>query len=457
MPLAKKKVLSSLSLKVLLAYIVGVVLSITLITLLVYWLMTYQLGSLTAADLSALTEEMAGKLRFDKTGTPIGFDESAEEFAWIFESLRHEVAYRVLDANGNTILTSEAGEIFWPHQKISGSPSPGNFNFTRIESLIHGETVMFTHEGHRWFLQFAVSARFYLLMYQGFALPFMGVGIGAFSLVLLFVFGACAIVTLGYTFRPLRKISESAAAISPRSMHTRLDLKGVPSEISPLVESFNLALDRLEHGYRIQRDFMATAAHELKTPLALFRAQIEMTGEDRYRESLLDDVAHMARQVQQLLLLAEVSDKRNYTLTKLDVSKIVTEVVAYLKPLADNKSVRLTMSLQNYEGWLGDQSALFVLLKNLLENAIQHAPADTQVHIIIEKTTITVRDFGPGIEQKNLSHIFERFWRGPERRDHGAGLGLAICLEIALAHNWKLVAKKAYPGLKFCLLASEGT
>lgn len=101
--------------------------------------------------------------------------------------------------------------------------------------------------------------------------------------------------------------------------------------------------------------------------------------------------------------------------------------------------------------WKADRGALFTLLKNLLENVIQHAPAGTAVSVDIQSDMVTVRDCGPGVDAAQLPLLFERFWRGAHRRDHGAGLGLAICQEIALTHGWRLTAERAEPGLRFRL------
>lgn len=97
--------------------------------------------------------------------------------------------------------------------------------------------------------------------------------------------------------------------------------------------------------------------------------------------------------------------------------------------------------------WNADRGALFTLLKNLMENAIQHAPAGSDVHVDINAQTITLRDYGPGVAIDELPLLFTRFWRGTHRRDSGAGLGLAICQEIAVAHGWTLTAKNVQPGL----------
>lgn len=451
MPFVKPAWLSSLSFKVLLAYLIGVVLSILLMTLVTLWLMVYQSGFVSGADVGELTKEMAGKLRFDEAGRPTGFTADRDDLAWVYDSLKQETAYRVLDEAGQTALVSVAGDAFWQPDDATRKRQLGHFEFERDGLLVHGATAVVVHEGQTWYLQFAVSARFFQLMHHGFALPFMGVGIILFSLVLLFVFGISTYITLGHTLKPLRQVSEAAAAISPRSLHARLAVERVPSEITPLVNSFNQVLDRLEQGYTSQREFLATAAHELKTPLALIRAQIEVEDKNELRMALLNDVTHMARQVQQLLLLAEVSEVQNYQVTDVDVSDVASEVIRYLKPMAEAGTVQLMLEHDPGVIWRADRAALFTLLKNLLENAIQHAPEHTQVQISITAEQLQIRDWGPGVSEDQLPRLFVRFWRGAHRRDHGAGLGLAICQEIAQAQGWTLSAHRGKPGLCFQL------
>lgn len=445
--------LNSLSFKVLIAYLIGVVLSITLVILVTFWVMVFKSHYFAVNDIVRIAEEQAGQLRFDDKGYPIDLDVDHDDLAWVFDSFRQEAAYRILDASGHTVLASAAGEKFW-YPLPAGPRQPGPFEFQHNGTLIHAATALIRHEGKDWYLQFAVSARFHYFLHRYFALPFMGIAMLLLSTVLLFVFGVCAYITLRYTFKPLRQVSESAAAISPRSLHARLSAKGMPLEISPLVDSFNRVLDRLEQGYRIQQEFLATAAHELKTPLALIRAQIEVKGEGEDRDALLNDVAHMARQVQQLLLLAEVSEAQNYSLSRVDVAEVSAEVAHYLLPMAEAAGVRVSITHTLVVYWQADRAALFSLLKNLLENAIQHAPAASAVHIDIQPMVITVRDWGPGVSLEQLSHLFVRFWRGPHRRDHGAGLGLAICQEIAQAHGWTLTAHRANPGLCFKMVCA---
>lgn len=452
MPFVETTWRNSISFKVLLAYVAGVGLSTLLIALGAFALIGSKSDILLTTDVAERTHELAGKLRFDAAGRPIGFDASEGDRVWTFMSLGEEIGYRVLDSKANVVLTS-TDDAFWASVATDHPAEHSPFKFERKGIVMYAVTSPVEHDGTTWYLQFAASKRLMNLLHKGFAWPFMTAGIALFSLVLLFVFGACAYFTLGYALKPLREVSESAAAISPRSLNARLESKTVPSEVAPLVGSFNSALERLEQGYRLQQEFLATAAHELKTPLALIRAQIELMTPDRARDSLLDDVEHMTRQVQQLLLLAETSEAHNYSFAAVNVAEVTRQAADYLQRMADAADVRVVLvgQVDTQTSWRADRSALFTLLKNLLENAIEHAPAGTEVRVEFSTDSLTVRDWGPGVQHAQLSQLFTRFWRGAHRRDHGAGLGLTICLEIARAHGWSLTAHRAEPGLSFRL------
>ncbi len=453
--------LNSLGVKILLAYVVGAVLSIVLIVAAAFAVIDSKGDLLSGFDVADTAREMSRELRFDERGLPvsIGSDPSARhhgldighknDLAGLFQSLKGEAAYRVLDQSGKEVLASATGVAFWPSASAAARLERGSFDFEHDGVAMRGATEPLIRDGKTWYVQFAVSKRFIYLMYDAFALPMAMAGVGLFSLVLLLVFGPCVYFTLRYALTPVRRISEAAAEISPRSLHARLLAPTAPSEIRPLVESFNRALDRLEQGYRVQQEFLATAAHELKTPLALVRAQVELGAPTEQRRMLLHDVDHMSRQVQQLLHLAEASEVQNYRPADIDMHEAVREAAVYLQRMADAAGVRLELPERNAEvRWRADRGALFTLLKNLLENAIQHTPAGTLVTVEVDSVSLTVRDWGEGVPHDQLTKIFTRFWRSEHRRDQGAGLGLTICQEIALAHGWTLRAHRADPGLR---------
>ena len=444
--------LNSIRLKVVMSFIAGTLLSVVLIVLVVA--LALQSDVLARMDMSDMAEELSSKIALDRDGKPYLESEDHPDIEWAFDSLGREVAYRVVDGAGNVALLSDAGRRFWPDGLLPRGAGPERFDFERDGVVFFAATEPIAASGDTWFLQVAVSNRMMHLLHR-VAVPLVGAGIALFTLVLLVAFGLCTWITLRYTLRPLQDVSASAAGISLHSMHARLRADAVPGEIAPLVDSFNRVLERLEQAYRAQQEFLANAAHELKTPLAMIRAQVELGVEgEADRAALLKDVAYMSRQVQQLLLLAEASEATNYEFGTVRVSEVADEAIAYLQRMAEAGDVKLAVSTVDDDlEWRADHGALFTLLKNLLENAIEHAPAGSRVSVEIARASLSVRDHGPGVDGAQLALLFERFWRGPHRRDLGAGLGLSICQEVARAHGWRLIAERAEPGLRFTLSA----
>jgi signal transduction histidine kinase len=193
------------------------------------------------------------------------------------------------------------------------------------------------------------------------------------------------------------------------------------------------------------------AAHELKTPLALIRGEIELS-DMAGRDLLLKDLDFMARQVQQLLQLAEASETKNYAFEPVDAAQVATDAACNLSRLGETCNVLIEIRKpETPVGIRADPGALFILVKNLVENAIHHSPAGQVVLVWIDPDGMTVRDAGKGIASEDLPRLFERFWRGAGANHAGAGLGLSICREIASAHGWRLEARSSPvpPGAEF--------
>jgi len=156
------------------------------------------------------------------------------------------------------------------------------------------------------------------------------------------------------------------------------------------------------------------------------------------------------RSIQQLLHLAEASEPQNYEFAPVEAESVVFEVMNYLERLASQQGVTFQAIVEpGLTLPRADRGALFTLLKNLLENAVQHSRAGSVVRLAGSATRITVKDEGAGVPAQDLPNLFKRFWRSADRRDLGAGLGLSICREIATAHGWELRAKRAEPGMIF--------
>src|SRR5688500_7799837 len=188
MPFVRATWRNSLRVKVLLAYVAGVDLSIAFMALVTMAVVTFQGDSLAGADVADRADDLARMLQYDDEGLPVGFDDSEGDLAsWLYDSLRRETAYRVLDASGKVVLSSAAGALPWPSIGADRRDRPGRFGLEHDGVAMRGATVSVEHDGQVWFLQYAISRRFRELMYR-FALPFTGSGITLFSVLLLLVF-----------------------------------------------------------------------------------------------------------------------------------------------------------------------------------------------------------------------------------------------------------------------------
>ncbi|PPQ26316.1 sensor histidine kinase [Rhodopila globiformis] len=236
---------------------------------------------------------------------------------------------------------------------------------------------------------------------------------------------------------PLEEASLLAQQIGPARTELRLPEARMPRDIVPLVRAVNEALDRLEAGFTMQRDFIADAAHELRTPLAILRAQVEAIDDRGAAAALLSDIEGMARIVNQLI---DVAESDTLTITPDDVADlhaVAVEVAAFMAPVAVAAGKSLAVTGDTAPVWVeGKAGALFPAIRNLVENAIIHTAAGTTVDIAVAPDgRISVHDEGPGIPAEWRDLIFQRFWRGDRRRTGGAGLGLSIVARVVKVHG----------------------
>jgi signal transduction histidine kinase len=205
----------------------------------------------------------------------------------------------------------------------------------------------------------------------------------------------------------------------------------------PLVRAVNQALDRLEEGFRGQREFTADAAHELRTPLAILRTQVDMIDDRELAKSLRDDIESMSRLVNQLLDIAELE---TFVIDEGEVANlaaIATEIAGYIAPLAlsQHKTVAV-IGAEQMVRVRGNADALGRAIRNLVENALTHTAAGTTVEISIDAAgELRVMDRGTGVPSAEREQIFQRFWRRDRRRAGSAGLGLAIVKRIVAMHG----------------------
>lgn len=264
-------------------------------------------------------------------------------------------------------------------------------------------------------------------------------------------------VIAGRSFRPIDRMVDQVEAISDgRSLHRRLNIGAAGQELSRLAGTLNEMIERLETSFGALRRFTADASHELKTPLAVMRADVERamsptsteTEQAVALEEALQQVTRMADLVDSLLTLAR-ADEGRFDLFRepVHLGPLVREVVETARLLGEESELTIDAPIIEEADVLGDLTRLRQLMLNLVTNAIKYTPRDGRVTITLargeEVVTFTVEDSGIGIAAADLPYVFERFWRADRVRSRasergGWGLGLAICQWIAQAHSGQL-------------------
>jgi len=260
--------------------------------------------------------------------------------------------------------------------------------------------------------------------------------VGWITIPILLALLAIDMVIFRRAVAPLLRASQQASQIGPTRTDIRLPTAELPSEIRPLVTAVNQALDRLDDGFRVQRQFTADAAHQLRTPLAVLRTRIETQGDGAGTSELLADINGMSRIVSQLLEIAELDTLELDPNDTADLRAVCAEVVGAIAPyaLAQGKDIALK-GAEEPVAVRGNADMLQRAIFNLAENAIKYTAPSTSVDVeVCGDGAVRVRDCGPGIRPSEQTLIFQRFWRGDHRHTDGAGLGLSIVREVVDDH-----------------------
>jgi two-component system, OmpR family, sensor kinase len=258
----------------------------------------------------------------------------------------------------------------------------------------------------------------------------------------------------GRILEPVNRIASTARSLSQHDLNRRVQVKVPPDELGELVETFNGMLARLEASFESLRRFTADASHELRSPLALMRSELEGTlakerTPEEYQQVLREleaEVEHMTRMVDQLLMLARAdAGALRPAETNLDVADFLHETAARWRPVAESRHVRVDVDAPDSGSVQADPDLLRRVMDNLIDNATRHTPEGTAIQLTGAPTeggwNIDVRDQGPGVPADARPFLFERFARadGARARDTaGAGLGLALSRAIAESHGGSL-------------------
>lgn len=254
----------------------------------------------------------------------------------------------------------------------------------------------------------------------------------------------------GRALKPVTDITAAALMISIENLAERLPVPPTGDELARLTEVLNTMFARLESAVRTLSQFVADASHELRTPLAVIRTTAELAlrrarTPESYRDSLQQVAAEaerMTRLVEELLILAR-SDAaaEEMPLAAVDVREVLADVCDEMRSLAEMRQIRIQPAYGERVGTVaGNRPALHRLFLVLLDNALKFSRPGGEVIVKVEnsdsRVSVAIEDFGAGIRESDLPHIFERFYRADRARSGGGhGLGLSLAKSIARVHG----------------------
>ena len=267
--------------------------------------------------------------------------------------------------------------------------------------------------------------------------------------------GILAYFVSGRALRPLRSFVAQVEQVQPNNLADMKITEEVLPEFRQFSASFNEMLDRLDEGFSTQRQFTGNAAHELRTPLALMQAQLELFSAEHpdVRPETADLIRLLREQTERMTqmtkTLLEMSELRSVPCTdRIELGPMAEEILTDLAPLAEKKGVALVCDGDGV--MTGSDTLIYRLLFNLTENAIRYNRPNGTVRISIaeEETQIVVRvaDSGCGIPEEYRRSIFQPFFRVDKSRSRaygGVGLGLSLVWEIARLHGGEVLVEKS--------------
>lgn len=265
--------------------------------------------------------------------------------------------------------------------------------------------------------------------------------------------------------RPLNTVAEAVSRRGPADL--RPVTTPVPSEMAPLTLALNDFMARLDRSLTQSEDFIAEAAHRVRTPLATVRAQAEVTLRRVDREEnrialkqMIRAVDESSRAAGQLLDHAMVAFRTDHLeQSELDLGAVLDEIVARQGPVADLKDITFEQTINPDCIIMGDTILIQNAVTNIIDNAVKYSPHETVISVTLTRepnsVILTVTDQGPGFEAENINTLTDRFARGTNvGQTVGSGLGLTIANEVARAHNGTLTLTQSTKGTGACVTLS---
>jgi len=376
----------------------------------------------------------------------------------------HQDLYKATDQTGR-IIAQSAG---WPTVLMSANSPYTDFDW-------HGEHYRALRLTHVPVLDREAATPASDFLTVEYASPILPVT-RAVARLRLYIAGGCALLLcvtvplaiwgLRRGLRPLEDLAANAALISTSNWELNPGSEAMSTEeLAPLTKAMSSMLDGLRRAFTQQREFLANAAHELKTPVAILKSTLQSLlqrprSSEEYRaglEQALDDMARLEKLLHSMLRLARAEQwaagSLQRDLAEIDLRSTCDTAVDFLSPLARERGVHIQVSSNGPIPVRADPEDLELVWTNLLENAVRFTPHHTSVLVRLHSDgdcgVVEIADAGPGIPADELPRIFERFHRGDTSRARdtgGYGLGLAISKAVVEAYGGS-ITPKSEPGV----------
>ena len=418
-----------------------------------YRVLARQLDLDETARLTELTTGLHGYLRFE-SGTPtIVFDDSdADQAAFVHDAARY---YQVYDASDGRLLAQAEGLEplglhFTPGEVQAFLDMPGTFDIqTAYGRFRFTNSPIFPASGKAYLLQVGVPLQPMDNALDRYVNLLLWLVLPSLVVVLLAVWWIARVV-----LSPLSRLAADASSIGIGTLNRRLAIRGTGDQLDEVASAFNETLARLESAVAEMRQFSSALAHELRTPLAALRGEIETgllrsSSEIEYRQRLtsqIEEIDKLTRLISQLLTLARAeSGEIRLAHHTVDLAALATAVTEQLELVAEDHDLDLQCIVSQPVTVTGDRGWLERLLLNLLDNAMKFTRKGGKVSVSVSRdgdsARVDVRDTGIGMPPDAIPHVFERFYRVDPARSpaaDGAGLGLSLVKWIIDRHQGRI-------------------
>lgn len=267
------------------------------------------------------------------------------------------------------------------------------------------------------------------------------------GLLVIFLIGLLTVDTyiVRQSLAPVKRASREVEHVFPNQLQRRVDTEGMPEEVLPLLKAFNAALDRVEDAYRIEREFAADAAHELRTPLSILRLLAAQGGASDVQSRMLRQIDAVETIVERLLLVAEVDAMDCDPDDVVELRAVVEEHVAAIVPLLMAKGQSIEIVGRPHVEARASEHLVGRVLDSILENVVKHTPSGTRVTVTLGAAAeIHIADTGDGLPISERQ-MFTRFEAARRDLSRSSGLGLAIASEIMRKVGGELETRSNLP------------